>query len=487
MASEPTTKRCNAGCSAFPDSLQEFPQACPTFDDPTTLSTWRQVVTSLFQLPLKCSHTKNLLGEGVHLTQPGIALTAHYEALTFMGTSCQVLIQEPMHRSWCGLTYLNLDDLGDALQFPTDLAGFLKWPEDATNEHEVMFNVHLPPWPHALLNNPKSLYWRGWVISGTLQMPRWARTQVRWQPYLPLGLQLPVEPEPQHHTMLDLIEWPKDWVRAYACHEDKGTTQLVAGVSSLCTGDTQVSYPCLLSTVSGQETDYRFPGCPHGPRLKNEDGGIFPPASAPYAAMISCCLGTSSASGHIHVRWGKRKTLALAKALQSCSKWSGWPYSLMCRDSQGSSGMHAQSDAVWRGGCPRDPTARTHGSLANSIPYPRGRGCTLLSASPQWLKWLPPTLLRHEEQAPESESAASLGEAVTEPQGMQKCPPPPGFESPCCWSKMSHWLGFPILMKLRVIWHQSEPWVWSCLQKWNYRQPQVWLKKLSILSSLHPE
>ena len=28
----------------------------------------------------------------------------------------------------------NLDDLGDALQLPTDLAGFLEWPEDATTE-----------------------------------------------------------------------------------------------------------------------------------------------------------------------------------------------------------------------------------------------------------------------------------------------------------------------------------------------------------------
>ena len=36
--------------------------------------------------------------------------------------------------------------------------------------------------------------------------------------------------------------------------------------------------------------------------------------------------------------------------------------------------------------------------------------------------------LRHEEKAPKSESAARLGEAVTEPQSMQKCPLPLRFE-----------------------------------------------------------
>ena len=35
----------------------------------------------------------------------------------------------------------------------------------------------------------------------------------------------------------------------------------------------------------------------------------------------------------------------------------------------------------------------------------------------------------HEEWASNSESAAGLGEAMTEPQGMQRCPPQPGFES----------------------------------------------------------
>ena len=33
------------------------------------------------------------------------------------------------------------------------------------------------------------------------------------------------------------------------------------------------------------------------------------------------------------------------------------------------------------------------------------------------------------EWAPKPESEAGLGEAVTEPQGMWRCPPPPGFES----------------------------------------------------------
>ena len=34
--------------------------------------------------------------------------------------------------------------------------------------------------------------------------------------------------------------------------------------------------------------------------------------------------------------WETRKenTLALAKALQSCCKWSGWPYNMMCRVTQ---------------------------------------------------------------------------------------------------------------------------------------------------------
>ena len=37
--------------------------------------------------------------------------------------------------------------------------------------------------------------------------------------------------------------------------------------------------------------------------------------------------------------------------------------------------------------------------------------------------------LRHREWAPEPESAARLGEAATEPQGMWRCQQPPGFES----------------------------------------------------------
>ena len=37
--------------------------------------------------------------------------------------------------------------------------------------------------------------------------------------------------------------------------------------------------------------------------------------------------------------------------------------------------------------------------------------------------------LGHKEWDPKPESAAEFGEAVTEPQGMQRCPPPPGFGS----------------------------------------------------------
>ena len=36
---------------------------------------------------------------------------------------------------------------------------------------------------------------------------------------------------------------------------------------------------------------------------------------------------------------------------------------------------------------------------------------------------------RHEEWAPKPENAGKQMEAVKEPQGMQVCPPPPGFES----------------------------------------------------------
>ena len=39
-------------------------------------------------------------------------------------------------------------------------------------------------------------------------------------------------------------------------------------------------------------------------------------------------------------------------------------------------------------------------------------------------------LPRCKEGAPKPESAARLGEAVTEPQGTCRCPPPPGFISP---------------------------------------------------------
>ena len=51
------------------------------------------------------------------------------------------------------------------------------------------------------------------------------------------------------------------------------------------------------------------------------------------------------------------------------------------------------------------------------------------------LGWAPEAQLiathphRHKECAPEPESVARLGEALTELQGMWRCPPPPGFKS----------------------------------------------------------
>ena len=81
---------------------------------------------------LNYSHTKNLQGkefawpsqELLWHTPWGIHIHGNQLLSAHSKSPAQKLV-------WFDLP--NLDDLGNALQLPTDLAGFLKWPKDAAN------------------------------------------------------------------------------------------------------------------------------------------------------------------------------------------------------------------------------------------------------------------------------------------------------------------------------------------------------------------
>ena len=122
----------------------------------------------------------------------------------------------------------------------------------------------------------------------------------------------------------------------------------------------------------------------------------------------------------------KEKTLALAKTLQSCSKWSCGPYSMMCgtaRDLQGcmASLMWFKRRMSWR-----SPLLKSVGNMLVMSPTPAEEAALL--DEPQEAQVTATCPITCEEQAPEPQSVARLGETATEPQDMWMHPlPPPGF------------------------------------------------------------
>ena len=206
------------------------------------------------------------------------------------------------------------------------------------------------------------------------------------------------------------------------CHEDVETIQLVARVPLFVPGVHKWA-PHNLCTAVGQETGCRFPAsCRPSQKIQ----------------MVGSSLSLSTLfhndflpPGDLKGSWDiqeirKEKTLALARALQSYFKQSGGLYSIMYS------------------------TARDlQGGMANLVQFEQDDILEILLLEPtDDLPIVSPTLeeeaafiseppeaqatatcpLRCVEWAPKPESVARMGEAVTESQGMWKCPPLPGFD-----------------------------------------------------------
>ena len=127
--------------------------------------------------------------------------------------------------------------------------------------------------------------------------------------------------------------------------------------------------------------------------------------------------------------WKTRKenTLALAKALQSFSEWSSGPYSMVCGAVKDLQGCMANLMWLMEEDVLDIPLLEPVDDLLLATLTPEEEA-TLLCES-QEAQATATCSPRNKEWAPESKSTAKLGEAATELQGMQVCPPPPGFES----------------------------------------------------------
>ena len=130
--------------------------------------------------------------------------------------------------------------------------------------------------------------------------------------------------KPKHHTMLDLIKQPKDWVRAYATRmrEPQNWWPEFLPLYWECASELP-----LLCIASGQETGCGFQAS-HSPSQKHGLGDLPPSLSA-------LCHNNFLPPWNLKGSWDicemrKEKILALTKALQSYSEWSGGSYSMMC-------------------------------------------------------------------------------------------------------------------------------------------------------------
>ena len=108
-------------------------------------------------------HKQEPLEEGVELTQPEIAL-AHTA-----GHSCspqESLVEcPPRSPMWKQVQFNLADNLGNELQLPPDLAGFLEWPEDATDDWgdaqspSTPMATCPPKWPEMTMPKRESDQW----------------------------------------------------------------------------------------------------------------------------------------------------------------------------------------------------------------------------------------------------------------------------------------------------------------------------------------
>ena len=136
-------------------------------------------------------HELEPLEEGVDLNQPEIT-PAH---TTRCSSSTQESMVECLLRSTMQkhVQFDIADELGDTPQLPTDLAGFLEWPEDATDEWGDI-QALLPLWLHTLLYDLRHMFQRGRVTGSTLLLL--GKPDPSQAPFHSLGLQLPGEPDP---------------------------------------------------------------------------------------------------------------------------------------------------------------------------------------------------------------------------------------------------------------------------------------------------
>ena len=259
------------------------------------------------------------LEEGVDLTWPEITLmitTGHSHSPQESMVKCPCRTPK-----WKQVWFDLADDLGDALQLPNDLAGFLEWPEDAINEWH---DAQSPSTPclHALLCNLRWPCQRRRVTCGTLlllEKPDWSLV-----PLHPLGLQLPGESHPHvtpcqtwwngqrtglGHTPWEWGNHPTGDQSSYLCRG--------------CTGGLPEAFTQQLA--KRQAAGFRLPTA-QAKKLGQWD--LLPSLSA------LCCnsfLFPGDLQGSQDIcEMRKEKTVALAKALQSCSEWSGGPYNMMC-------------------------------------------------------------------------------------------------------------------------------------------------------------
>ena len=199
------------------------------------------------------------------------------------------------------------------------------------------------------------------------------------------------------------------------CYEDEGTTQLVAKVPLFALGVYRRA-PCDLCTVAGQVTGCGFQtSC--SPSKNVGLVGPFTQPQCPTPLHHNDFLLPGDLKGSWDIwEMRKEKTLALAKALQSYSEWSGGPYSMMCgaaRDLQG-----CMANLMWfeEGDILEIPLLEPTDDLPIASPTPEEEASLL--GEPQEAQATATCPSRHKEWAPKPKDAAKLMETATESQGM---------------------------------------------------------------------
>ena len=169
---------------------------------------------------------------------------------------------------------------GCPTHLPTNLAGFPKWPESATDEWCDALGLPTPMgtyplvWPKITVPKRESNQWHSTAARGAT--PRSDAT--------PSPRPATMKDSPTHCTMLDPIKWPREWVRAYA--EGMRTTP-TGGLSSLVWTRGTLERAC---SSRPRERLWDSDFLQLKPRYVC---GILLPASMNCIMMNSCCLEAS--------------------------------------------------------------------------------------------------------------------------------------------------------------------------------------------------